>query len=316
MGLPYFSAVSLAEIKRSVPASGPDLDTFLCEEAGRWTRAVEDNLSRRLVFRAPTENATSILTATAWATSTPAATGSPASPGRTLVVTFPSTATSGIITITGTVAGVAGVTEAFDCTSGSLVQYGVKFFTAVSGIAITTANGSGNVTIGTSVGYVEYHTVQPASWHHRPLEWPVQQVLTVHEDAARAYGSTTLLAATDYELHSPFTIDRRLTRVSSLTRRSWSSYFRAVRDVYSAGYFTLANVPGPIKDVILDLIGRSVRYSQTGRQGLASGSDGTGSFALDGPPMITAGMNRRLDAFRRWSFGAETGERDFDLEAA
>lgn len=315
MTIAAYAAVTRAQVKAYGPFSGTALDAFIDEECGRWTREVERFLGRRLVYRAPTEDDDSILTATAWATSTPAPTGQPTAPGRTLVVTFPSTATAGILTVTGTVAGVLGVTEAFDVTTGPLTLYGVKFFTAVSGIAITGASGTGNVKVGTSVGLVEYHS--PSQYSRSPsrlraADWPIRQVADLNEDSTGVYDAGTgLVFGTSYTLY-----DRQyLVRSDGGQPVSWTVGSRSVRVIYSAGYFTVANVPPEIQSVILELIVWNIRHTQRGMQGTASGTDGTGTFVFQsGPPFITEVMAGRLRDHKNPD--TSSASRDFDEEAA
>lgn len=310
MTIAAYSAVTRAQVKAYGPLSGTALDDFIDAECVRWTREVERFLGRRLVFRAPTANEALISTSQAFDTSV-SVDNQPTAPGRTLVVTF-ATASAGTLTVTGTVAGVAGTTEVFDAANGS-TQYGVKFFTNIA--TIVGSGGSGNLTIAPSEGYIEYHS--PTQYARYPTrlrmrDWPVRQVLDVNEDSTLVYGSgTSLVLGAGYTLY-----DREyLVRSDGSQPVSWTVGSRSVRVIYSAGYFTVANVPPEIQSVILELIVWSIRHSQRGMQGTASGTDGTGTFVFaSGPPFITEVMAGRLRDHKNPD--TSSASRDFDEEAA
>lgn len=314
MAISAYAGVSLTKAKSYMPASGTAKDTFLEDEILRWTREIERHLGRRLVFRAPTETSeNAIVNGVSWTTGVIAVANQPTSPGRTLVVTW-TAATAGTLTVTGTVGGVAGITEVFDSANG-LTQYGVKFFSAISAAAAAGATGGGTVTVRPSKGYVEYHTPQPfARMPHvlRAREFPILYVGDLNEDPDRTFGSTTtLVEGTGFE-----TVDRELlVRTSGKLPIKWALGYRSVKVCYSAGYFTTVNVPAEIQSVLCELVAWSYRHSQWGQQGLTSGSDSTGTFVLSGPPMITSEMAARLRDFKVQDV-CPTGSRDFDLEAA
>jgi hypothetical protein len=229
------------------------------------------------------------------------------------VVTFPSPGSSGLVVVTGTVAGQAGQTESFDLLTGAHVQHGVKFFTAVSGISITGAVGVGTLKIGTSLGYVEYHSPRPASGELSTLEWPIRNTVEVHEDFDLVYGSTTaLVLGTTYEVRRR----RVLARISNRLSYPFLCGYRVVRARYSAGFKGAAEVPSTIKAVCLELAAWAFVYAQHREYGRTSVSDATGSWAVGGPPMLTSGMRSRLGTYLRDEPFDRTGERDFDLEAA
>jgi len=302
---PVQAVFTLAELKRFIPLAGSAADTLLSDIAGWSANDIESFLCRRLVYRAPTEVASLIYTGTFTAGS-PAVAAQPGTGGRTLVVTFPAGATAGTIAITGTVAGVS-TTRTFDVVNG-LVQYGLDFFTAVSGLTIAAASpASGTITVATSVGYVEYHT--PSDMLANPcelrlMERPAYQLAAVYEDTYRDY--TTALATTDYLLAER----RRLVRLSS----GWARGYRSVKLIYSAGYFTPANVPAAIKKVGLRLSAMYYQEATKGQIEIASGSNPMGTWTRTGPATLTREMMRDLTPER--SFGSESAERDFDLVAA
>ena len=306
--------ITLEELTRYHPISGPGRDDFLRECIARASRRIEQYLDRRIVYRAPGEvegngNIVASATCTNGALTVAA---QPGSGGRTLIVTFDGSVTSGTVTVTGTVAGTAGVTEVFDSAAGR-IQHGVKFFTAISGAAVTGATGDGTVKVGSSQGYIEFHTPYPGAFEIKTLEWPVRQVREVNEDVAATYtAATALTEGTAFQVRKE---RRRIARVSGQLEFAWLSAYRSVRLIYSAGYFTAASVPDDIKEVACALAAWIYREADRMHPGLQSGSDATGSFVSIGPAMLTTGMKEKLDAYNRGEF-ERTGERDWDLEAA
>lgn len=305
--------ITLDELKRYAPARGSAKDVELAEAIAFASREIEEHLDRRIVFRAPTESANSIRTTTNWTDGAPAVSAQPAA-ARTLVVNWSGTPKAGTLTVTGTVAGVAGVTEVFDVVNG-LAQYGVKFFTAISALAIANAtsvdSASATLTIGTSLGYIEYHNA--CGPRFRPYEYPIRSAGEANEDVALTHGtSTALVQGTDYAVHER----KYFTRLYSGLPLGWLPGWRVVKVRYSAGYFTVANVPADIKAVCKELAAWHFRYSENKEQGAQSINDGTGTRTFFGPPMLTEGMKGRLAKHIREDCFDRTGERDFDLEAA
>jgi hypothetical protein len=313
MALPTHALVTLAELKSFMPTQGTGKDAQLERAIDCASRDIEEDGvgGRRLRWRAPTEDPDAIYSGT-WSTGTPAPSGQPSSAGRFAVITFPATATTGTVTITGTVGGVAGVTEAFDAVNG-LLQYGLKPFTAVAALAIAGGSGTGTVKVGTSLGYVELYS--PGGCEITPIEWPIRYVAEVNEDLARVFAAATALAATQYEIREPSSIGRRIARVSGHLDFPFLSGYRAVKARLSAGYQTTAEVPSKIKGVCLELAAWYFQYSEGKEYGMASRTDALGTVTRTGPPMLTMGMKDRLSAYLRAEFES-TAQRDFDLEAA
>ena len=344
--LPSYAHATLGEFKADVPMAGTGQDALAERALGRASRIIDNYLDRRVVFRAPTEDDDSIVASVAVPASTGttalSAAGQPNSAGRIIVVTIDDAArvliASGVavtLVITGTVGGVAGTTETFDLSTGVSPLYGLKFFTAVSARDLTrtgTAPASGaTIKVGTSVGYTEYHTPKLPDYSILyPREWPLQNVLTVHEDASRVYGADTLLVAdTDYLVSKGEHVIARLsTGTVSLSgyvfgswggaavvypRRSWVPSWRATKVIGSAGYFGVANVPTDIKDATLRLAARIYQEITNKRQDVMSLSDGLGNVTRFGPAALTDPLRRQLYSHRLFH---ATAERDFDLEAA
>jgi hypothetical protein len=303
-----YDIITLSELKRAIPASGAGKDTELLEIISRASRRLERHYDRRFIYRAPPSGEAAVVNAQSWANGAITVAAQPNSAGRTLIVTFTS-ATAGMLTITGLVAGVS-TTETFDAANG-LTQHGVQFFTGSVTAAAANAAGAGTVTVTTSQGYIEYHSPYCGSSEIRTIEWPIQQVVEVNEDLNLTFAAATaLVAGTAYTVRSR----RKIARISNLLDFPWLLGRRVVKIRYSAGY-TPGTVPQDLKDHCSNLAAWMFRYGQRSFHGDVSVSDGTGTFALSGPPMITSGMEDGLSAYIRGEFEG-TGERDFDLEVA
>jgi len=313
MALPTHALVTLAELKSFMPTQGTSKDPQLERAIDCASRDIEEDGvgGRRLRWRAPTEDDDAIYSG-AWATGTPAPSAQPSS-ARFLVVTFPAAASAGTITVTGTVGGVAGETEAFDVANG-LLQYGLKPFTAVSAQAIVGAAGAGTVKVGVSLGYVELYSPNGCA-EVTPIEWPIRYVAELNEDLSRAFASTTALAATQYEIREASSVRRRIARVSGHLDFPFYSGSRVVKARLSAGYRTTADVPSKIKGVCLELAAWYFQHSEGKEYGMASHTDALGTITRTGPPMLTFGMKDRLSAYLRAEFES-SAQPDFDLEAA
>lgn len=324
MALKPYALVSLAELKEFLPAQGTLKDAALEAAINRASLIIEAYLDRRIVYRAPAEvDGAANIVASRTLTDETVPGGSitqPNSAGRTLIVTLTDadrSVTAGTVTVTGTVAGVAGTTEAFDLSLGAPL-YGVKFFTAISSVVVSGCAGQGAgdaYRVGSSLGYVEYHTVNPPSCELVALERPFRQVLEVNEDWSRLYATgTKLVENTDYELSGPRGIIRRT--YPGKTLRSWYTWFRAVKVVYTAGFFTLANVPPDIKYEAMRLAALLFKETADGRLGVSSMSDAAQNITRFSPAMLTRESRDALTPHIRPEQFGRTGQRDFDLEAA
>jgi hypothetical protein len=69
---------------------------------------------------------------------------------------------------------------------------------------------------------------------------PAISITTAHVDVDRVYGSSTLIAASDYEL---FSGEGLVLLKTTSTQGAWTTGFRAVKVVYVAGY---SSTPAPI----------------------------------------------------------------------
>lgn len=313
--MPVFDLVTLAELKGYLPQTGTVRDDHARNCISRASRALEHAGDQRYVYRAPAEveGAKNLVNAQSWATGAIAAAAQPSAVGRTLIVSW-TTATGGTLTATGTVAGVAGVTEVFDVANG-LTQHGVKFFEGIVTWAAAAATGGGTVSAGSSLGYVEYHTPCRAAAFLGLLERPLRQVLLVNEDASNLYlAATDLKETTDYALVKS---NGRLRRVSSSVEAAWLTGRRAVKVIYSAGYFGAANVPQDLKGIALKLATLLFWETEKDRFGLVTSAGPMGSYTRFAPATIGQDLYNEL-----WAGGyvraqlEPTGERDWDLEAA
>jgi hypothetical protein len=329
--------VTLAELRPWAKVTGTGGDTLLEMCAGVATKGIESFLDRRVVFRAPAEvsGGANIVASVAITNATLTIAGQPNAAGRTHIVTVTDadkSITAGLVTITGTVGGVAGTTEVFDLTNG-LTQYGVKFFTAITSIVVSGLvgnTGADFIKVGSSLGYVEYHFRDDTYGHGYSgygygygsypcrgdlwtRERPIINILEVNEDPNRVYGSTTkLVEGTDFIVSRN---DGRLLRWTGTGPTAWPYGQRIVRNTYSAGYFTAANVPMDIKEVCLSLADRI--YKERGREGEMSHSDSLGTVTRFSPAFLTAPMREQLMPYRRPIYDpSQSAEWDLDVEAA
>jgi hypothetical protein len=313
--------ITLAELKAYRDFAGPDRDTALALEVSAASGMIEDEVGRRLVYRGPAEvaGAGNILGSTAFDNGSSGAFDAQPVAARTAIVTFDPTITAGTLTLTGTVEGVAGVTEVFNVADG-LLQHGIKPFTALSLRTIANKAGAGNFKIGSSVGYIEHHTVDPSDpCALRPLEWRVRYVIEANEDPSLAFGaSTKLVAGTGFQLIGE-DVQRQgastLLRLTSSLPTAWAGGWRASRLTLVSGW-RIAEVHSKVKDVCAKLTLLLFDELAPGRIGVSGRSDDHGNYTRFGPSRLTHEMRAILAPYRRRRFGLETGERDVDLDAA
>jgi len=321
MTLAAHALISLAELKEYLRETGKAEDAQFERAIMRATEAIEAEGvgGRRLVYRAPVEDDDLVVASAVIADGALTVAASPNSEGRTLVVTKTDadrTVLAGTLTMTGTVGGTAGVTEAFDLSLAD-VQHGVKFFTAISAAAITATSGADaadTVKVGTSEGYIELYSPGGQTELICPMEWPIQSVIDVNEDADRVFAAATALVEdTDFEIRNRSRIGRALARLDDSLDYAWIGGRRVIRVRYSAGYKTSATVPEKIKGVCLELAAWYHQHETRKEWGLSSRSDGIGSVTRSGPPILTSGMVAALGSYFRSESGV-TAERDFALE--
>lgn len=323
MALRSFALATVADLKEQFPFGGTAQDARIERCINNASAEIEAYLGRRIVFRAPTVDDDRVVASVAIASGALVVAASPAS-AQTLVVTLTTAATllGGTLTVTGTVDGVAGTTEVFDLTQGP-VLYGVKFFTAVSAAVLASVSGAATtdrIKVGVSGGYVDYYSPRGARCDLWLADWPARQVLTVHEDSSREYGSADLLTvAEDYVLEGdvvgrPLGVLMRVADATSGTT-TWEQGYQSIKVVYSAGYFTRTNVPWPIKDVACELAKTLYDIVQHQDLGITSRSEQGGNYVRFATGGLTDAMRERLSAYRAYQFDT-CAFRNFDLEAA
>lgn len=324
MALAVYALATLKGLKRYIDATGAGKDLELEEALARASQDIEENGvgGRRLVYRGPIESDDTIMTAAALANgaSAPSIANQPDTDGRTLVVKLVDEnryITAGVLTVTGTVDGAAAQTETFDLTVGQEI-HGVKFFTALSALALSgvvgAEKGTATLQIGTSEGYTELFNPLDTS-EIQPIEWPIQNVIELNEDLNREFGATTALTSSEYELRDASSPRRRIARIYSGLDFPFYTGHRIVRLRYSAGYRTSASVPETVRGVCLELAAWYHQHAGGQQYGLTSQTDGAGSRSFTGPPMLTSGLKDRLAAFVRPEFYL-TADRDWTEPAA
>jgi hypothetical protein len=325
--VPALDLITLDEFKAYAPVTGSGSDARLRSLISVYSRAIEAELGRRIRYRAPAElaGAANIVAAVAIANGAQVLAAQPDSLGRTLIITIydPNHSISaGTVTVTGTLDGVAGATEVvtiieMDRTTDGWVHYSTKVVTALTSVAVAALAGNvaaDTLSVGTSLGYVEYHTRRPSEpcdlW---AMEWPLISVIEVNEDSNRVFGAgTRLVAGTDYVATSH---NGRVARLSSALRWSWSPGWRAVKKETVAG-FTRAGVPAELKDACCQAVTMGHDQAVANRVGVRSVSDATGNWTRFSGYQLTPEIREQIAHLRRRRYGAETGERDWDLEAA
>ena len=138
-------------------------------------------------------------------------------------------------------------------------------------------------------------------------QWPIITVTSVHE-GSRTYDATTLLAVTDYVANLA---GGRLTRVAGATGdpEVWTSAYRGIRVVYTAGYATTSVVPSAIKDICLRLCALEWAEIERKQHGVSSMSDGLGGVTRYSAARLTPDMKDALAPYARREF-IQTGEQD------
>ncbi len=158
----------------------------------------------------------------------------------------------------------------------------------------------------------EYHTFTSGNQDYDlyTKQWPIISVTSVHEDTNRGYGADYLLTVnTDYIVIQPEGVLIR-TNSSTSEQQLWSTGFRAIKVVYTAGYATRDDVPNGLKRICLNFAAEI--YKEITRQnfGMSDISDSVGSYKRFGPAILTSGMEKELDFYRRYTFGADTWQQD------
>lgn len=110
-------------------------------------------------------------------------------------------------------------------------------------------------------------------------ERPINSVTTLHSDANRSFGSTTLIAATDYQVYG----DEGYIVV---TGSAFDVGERVLKLVYNAGFTT---VPYDLEQAALELTAYWYEYYKSHRVGIKTQSVGDKQTTYaDMPPFVTA----------------------------
>ncbi len=144
----------------------------------------------------------------------------------------------------------------------------------------------------------EYHTFDNSDHELETLQSPIISMTTIHEDSTRAYASTELLTEnTDYVVVKP---KGKVVRINGATggRRNWGGGFYAIKVIYTGGYSTIADVPGPLKDVCRRLVGIKYREIERKQQGISGASDDFGNYTRFGASDITDRMKQQLNPWK------------------
>lgn len=332
--LPRYALCTLADVKRRFPVQGAETDAALEDAIAAASREIEGVVGRRLVFRAPTVDDDALIASTSVpttaGTTTPASAGAPSASGSILVLTVTDAnrrllagGITATLTITGTVAGVAGTTETFDLCAGVSPVYGTKFFTAISArsLVVTGSPVSGpTFKLGTSAGYLDYFSPSANRSSLWLPDWPVQQIASLYEDSNRGYAADTLLVEdTDFCVEGDSVGRSRgvLVRTSSATggEDGWETGYRAEKLTWSGGYRTVAGVPD---DVRAACVRTAMSYYSAERRnnfGVSTQSDPMGNFTRFGAPGLSDGDRQLLQRYVNRDMEREF-VRAFDLEAA
>lgn len=304
MALAPHALVTVAEL---VAALGRGAESAFEAIINSASRAIESHCRRRLVYRAPVEGLASVVASVLPANG--ALTVVPLAGPRTLIVdiTDPDRSLGGTLTITGTVAG-ASVSRTFDLARGGR-QHCPDFFTGTPTIALSGVSGatsSDRISVGTSEGYCEFHSPPETAPVVRLMNWPVVQVLSVHESSDRTWDSDSILTVDD-----DFAVSREagtLTRLSGGAPSLWAPGWRTVRTIHSDGYRSTA-VPEDLRYACTRLCALMWREQDSKTYGVQGSSNETGNWTRYLQADIDREIARLLQPFRRQDRGASTGER-------
>jgi len=166
---------------------------------------------------------------------------------------------------------------------------------------------TGRVLVNTT-SLTEYHTVPDERSRLVLLDWPIQTLTSVHEDAQREYGDDYLLTVSeDYISVAP---KGELIRVwESGGECAWEMGFRAIKVVYTPGYASTTTVPSDLADLCLEIAARIFKETDRKTWGLSGQSDAAGNWQRFAPGVLTPQIRERVESFGRPKWD-RTGERD------
>lgn len=154
---------------------------------------------------------------------------------------MPATVTASELRTAG-IPGLTGTTE--DTRLTALIARVDAQIAAWLGYTPASAGGSASAMTATYTDYLDGPDDDDASIL-RLGTWPIQSVTSIYDDANRAYGATTLVSSSDYELDA----ERGLVlALPTGAHASWTSSLRAIKVTYVAGYST---TPGWLYDATI-----------------------------------------------------------------
>lgn len=118
------------------------------------------------------------------------------------------------------------------------------------------------ITRGTNI--VEFHSVPDGLLELYPLDYPVINVVSLHEDPQLLYGASMLLDPTTYVVQPGDAEGRSRAKIQRLWGWSWLCGYRYQRLEYRGGFADRAAVPYSIKHVALELA--AIMYRQIERK--------------------------------------------------
>ena len=114
-------------------------------------------------------------------------------------------------------------------------------------------------------------------------QFPVTSVTTVHDDSARSYGSSTLVAAADYYAD----LNRGIIKFDITLGRGRGN----LKVVYVAGYADIGSLPGNVVLAVNKVVGAA--FNKRKSDGQTGDSLGNTSFSYE--PIITADVAALLE---------------------
>lgn len=170
--------------------------------------------------------------------------------------------------------------------------------------------------------YTEFHSLEAGRDSLWLLDYPVFNVVSVHEDVNWDYGTSTELLSTNWVIRSGDSIGQARARITRRYGVTWMEGTRAVRVIYKAGFASLDTavsntspftLPTAITDLCTRLVAIMYREVERKEQGAVTKTDVSGSTvrftaASLATARITPEMRDVLAPYSR--LGWETGERD------
>lgn len=139
--------------------------------------------------------------------------------------------------------------------------------------------------------YTEYHDGVHNQRQILVRNYPIISVTSIHDDAAREYGSATLISSDDYTFETGDDADGIVYLDLSLSRGQ-----RNIKVVYRAGYAS-GSIPKPLSRAA-DLLCASI-YNR--RKGAGRTSESLGNLSYSAAPEVWGDALPFLTKYRRWA---------------